>query len=71
VIEVASTVASISNGTGQRARRITSQAISQGSGGIDNVGDGTDGSGQVTVTLIGGRLSWRQINNYLDLKRGS
>ncbi|WP_418130018.1 pilus assembly protein [Variovorax sp. 278MFTsu5.1] len=71
VIEVASTVAAISNGTGQRARRITSQAISQGSGGIDNVGDGTDGSGQVTVTLIGGRLSWRQINNYLDLKRGS
>ncbi|MDQ0073245.1 type IV pilus assembly protein PilY1 [Variovorax boronicumulans] len=71
VIEVGNSIVEISNSTGRRTRQITSQTIAQGSGGVGNAGGGTGGNGQTVVTIIGGRLSWRQINNYLDLKRGS
>ncbi|MGJ7556566.1 pilus assembly protein [Variovorax sp. RB3P1] len=71
VIDVATTIVSASNSTGRRTKTITSQVIAQGSGGVGNAGGGAGGSGQTTITVIGGRLSWRQINNYLDLKRGS
>ena len=71
VIEVASTVESISDSTGRRKKRITSQVIAQGSGGVGNAAGGTGNTGQSSVVITAGRLSWRQINNYLDLKRGS
>ncbi len=71
VIEVADTVVTASNSTGRRTRKVTSQTIAQGSGGVGNAGGGAGGNGQTEVIIIGGRLSWRQINNYIDLKRGS
>jgi len=71
VIEVASTVESISDSTGRRKKKITSQTIAQGSGGVGNAAGGPGNNGQTSVIITAGRLSWRQINNYLDLKRGS
>jgi type IV pilus assembly protein PilY1 len=71
VIDIGSSVVRISDSTGRRIKRITSQTIAQGSGGVGNAGGGTSNNGQTTIDIIGGRLSWRQINNYLDLKRGS
>ncbi|CAN7664659.1 PilC/PilY family type IV pilus protein [Variovorax paradoxus] len=71
VIEVASTVETISDSTGRRKKKITSQTIAQGSGGVGNAAGGTGNTGQTSVIITAGRLSWRQINNYLDLKRGS
>ena len=47
--------------TGRRIKTTTSQVLQQGSIGI---GVGTT----VVTTSIAGRLSWRQINNYQDLK---
>ena len=47
--------------TGRRIKTIVQQVIQQGSLGI-----GTGGT--VTSTFVTGRLSWRQINNYQDLK---
>ena len=47
--------------TGRRIKTLTKQVFQQGSVGI---GIGTT----VTTTSIAGRLSWRQINNYQDLK---
>jgi type IV pilus assembly protein PilY1 len=45
----------------------TGQIILQGSEGLRVVtGDGAGGTFSVTTTI--GRLSWRQINNYFDLK---
>jgi type IV pilus assembly protein PilY1 len=71
VIEVASTVESISDSTGRRKKKITSQTIAQGSGGVGNAAGGPGNNGQTSVIITAGRLNWRQINNYLDLKRGS
>ncbi|HEX7912427.1 MAG TPA: hypothetical protein VF534_30745, partial [Paraburkholderia sp.] len=71
VIEVASTTETISDSTGRRKKKITSQTIAQGSGGVGNAAGGTGNNGQTSVIITAGRLSWRQINNYLDLKRGS
>lgn len=47
--------------TGRRIKTLVQQVIQQGSLGI-----GTGST--VTSTIITGRLSWRQINNYQDLK---
>lgn len=61
VLDLANATESTSNSTGRRLRTITSQVVSQGSSGFS----------QVTTTkrtVIAGRLSWRQINNYQDLK---
>jgi type IV pilus assembly protein PilY1 len=63
VIDLASASYTVSNSTGRRVKTITSQVITQGASGIST------GSGQTTRTMTAGRLSWRQINNYLDLRR--
>lgn len=47
--------------TGRRTKTVTSQIFQQGSSGV-SVGRTS------TITLVAGRLSWRQINNYQDLK---
>lgn len=47
--------------TGKRQKTVTYKVIQQGSGGIST-------GSTVTVTTASGRLSWRQINNYQDLK---
>ncbi|MET3913642.1 type IV pilus assembly protein PilY1 [Variovorax sp. OAS795] len=65
VIELASSTETVSNSTGRRTRTITSQVIKQGSGGIDTASGSGD---KTTKTIVAGRLSWRQINNYQDLK---
>jgi len=53
-----------SDSAGRRTKTITSQVILQGSTGLA-VG------GTVTKTVVAGRLSWRQINNYQDLKNAA
>lgn len=65
VIELANSIDTISNSTGRRTRTITSQVVKQGSGGIDTA---TGSGDKTTKTIVAGRLSWRQINNYQDLK---
>jgi len=47
--------------TGRKTKTVTSQVFQQGSSGV-SVGRTS------TITLVAGRLSWRQINNYQDLK---
>lgn len=49
--------------TGRRYKTITKQLVQQGSLGI-----GSSPTDTVTSTFVTGRLSWRQINNYQDLK---
>lgn len=56
-----STTSTVSDSTGRRTKTTTSQVIQQGSTGL------ATGS-KVVTTSIAGRLSWRQINNYQDLK---
>ena len=55
------TTSTVSDSTGKRIKTITTQVIQQGSSGIST-------GGTVTTTVTAGRLSWRQINNYQDLK---
>jgi type IV pilus assembly protein PilY1 len=50
-----------SNSTGQRTKVATSQVLQQGSKGLGP-------SGLVETKLLAGRLSWRQIHNYHELK---
>lgn len=50
-----------SDSTGRRTRTTKSQIIQQGSTGLN-------ATSTTTTTVIAGRLSWRQINNYRDLK---
>jgi type IV pilus assembly protein PilY1 len=58
------TTYSASDSTGRRVKTVVKQALAQGSQGI-----GTGGaSGAITSELITGRLNWRQIHNYQDLK---
>jgi type IV pilus assembly protein PilY1 len=57
----AATVYSSSDTTGRRTKTTTSQVIQQGSTGVNT-------SRTITSTFVAGRLSWRQINNYQDLK---
>jgi len=47
--------------TGRQTRSTTSRIIQQGSTGLSP-------SASVTTTVVTGRLSWRQINNYRELK---
>lgn len=62
VLEVGSGNLSVSDSTGRRKKTTTGQVILQGSSGLKVVAT------QQTYTSIVGRLSWRQINNYQDLK---
>ncbi|RYE53892.1 MAG: hypothetical protein EOP20_12700 [Hyphomicrobiales bacterium] len=66
VLDLGSTTSTVSDSTGRRTKTITSQVVNQGSSGISAAG-GSSG-GQTTRTIVSGRLSWRQINNYLSLK---
>ena len=50
--------------TGRRIKTVTTTTGFQGSLGVAVAGAG----GTFTTTVAAGRLSWRQINNYLDLK---
>jgi type IV pilus assembly protein PilY1 len=51
----------VSDSTGRRTKTITSQVIQQGSSGLAT-------GGTTTTSFLTGRLSWRQINNFQDLK---
>jgi type IV pilus assembly protein PilY1 len=65
VTELASaTISTTSDNTGRRVRTITNSVFNQGSGGINL-------SGSQTTKIFAGRLSWRQINNYQDLKNAA
>ncbi|VTU33759.1 Tfp pilus assembly protein, tip-associated adhesin PilY1 [Variovorax sp. PBS-H4] len=55
------TTSTITDSTGRRHRTITTQSISQGTTGLA-------ATSTVTQEEIAGRLSWRQIHNYRDLK---
>lgn len=62
VFELSDTTAySSSDNTGRRIKTVTGKIIQQGSSGL-KPGD------PITKTVVTGRLSWRQINNYQDLK---
>jgi len=64
LVDLSETTETVSNSVGRRTRTITSQVVKQGSGGIaTNPNDDKN-----IKTIIAGRLSWRQINNYQDLK---
>ena len=55
-----------SDSTGRRLKTITSQVFQQGSDGFA-AGSGSN-TNTKTRTVATGRLTWRQINNYQDLK---
>ena len=56
------TTYTVSTTTGRRIKTVVQQKIQYGSSGV--------GSGStITTNFIVGRLSWRQINNYQDLKK--
>ncbi|KWT84374.1 Type IV fimbrial biogenesis protein PilY1 [Variovorax sp. WDL1] len=57
----AATESTITDSTGRRTRTIKTQTLSQGSTGLAT-------SATVTTVQIAGRLSWRQIHNYQDLR---
>jgi type IV pilus assembly protein PilY1 len=62
VAEVSGATAySTSDSTGRRIKTVTNQVIQQGSIGLSL-------GGTATTQVVAGRLSWRQINNYQDLK---
>lgn len=58
------TVTTNSDNTGRRKRIVKNTVFTQGSGGIGV-------STTETTEFIAGRLSWRQINNYQDLKNAT
>lgn len=62
ILEIGAMNVSNSDSTGRRIKTTTGQIILQGSTGLRAV------SAQPTDQTIVGRLSWRQINNYQDLK---
>lgn len=62
VLEIGGSNVTISGSTGRRIKTTTGQIILQGSSGLKTI------SAQPTDQSIVGRLSWRQINNYQDLK---
>jgi type IV pilus assembly protein PilY1 len=62
VLEVGDANVSISDSTGRRRKTTTGQIILQGSTGLKAI------STQPTDQSLVGRLSWRQINNYQDLR---
>ena len=53
-----------SDSTGKRTKTVKAEVIQEGSGGLSTGGD----NGTQVQTFTVGRLNWRQINNYLDLK---
>jgi type IV pilus assembly protein PilY1 len=55
------TTTSKSDNAGRRIKTITGQIIQQGSSGLK-------ADDKTTRTVVSGRLSWRQINNYQDLR---
>ena len=58
---------SASDSTGRRVKTITTQNVAQGSSGLS-----TGGAADVTsTTIMTGRLNWRQIHNYQDLKNAT
>ncbi|MDB5894596.1 MAG: pilus assembly protein PilY, partial [Rhodoferax sp.] len=61
VAELDASPVSSADSTGRRIKTTIKQVIQQGSTGISV-------SSTTTITSIAGRLSWRQINNYQDLK---
>ena len=62
ILDVGSaTTYTTSTTTGRRIKTIVKQVIQQGSSGVS-------ASTTSTSTIAAGRLSWRQINNYQDLK---
>ena len=67
VVELAQSLEEISNSTGRRTRTVTSQVIRQGSSGMDT----SSATDQTKKIIVAGRLSWRQINNYNDLKKNT
>jgi type IV pilus assembly protein PilY1 len=62
VLESADAVVTKSDSAGRRTKTITSRTVAIGSTGIKA------GASTQTDTIILGRLSWRQINNYNELK---
>lgn len=62
ILDVGSaTTYTTSTTTGRRIKTIVKQVIQQGSSGVSATTTSTS-------TIVAGRLSWRQINNYQDLK---
>jgi len=62
VMEVASaTTYTQPDNTGRRKKRVVNQTIQQGETGLAT-------TTSVVTEYVAGRLSWRQINNYQDLK---
>ena len=55
-----------SDSTGRRTKTITKVVIQQGSSGLSAGSNGTNYT--QTSTVVTGRMTWRQINNYQDLK---
>jgi type IV pilus assembly protein PilY1 len=53
---------SISNSTGRRVTKVTTTTVDIGTKGAQSSPSPT------LTTFVSGRLSWRQINNYQDLK---
>jgi type IV pilus assembly protein PilY1 len=72
VLEMGNAAVSERNSIGSATKTTTGKIILQGSEGLKVVeGDGsgrTDGSGDFSVLTTVGRLSWRQISNYYELK---
>lgn len=68
VAEISSaTTYTASDSTGRRIKTITSQVFQQGANGVA-AGSGGSNTNTLTRTVITGRITWRQINNYQDLK---
>jgi len=59
-----------SDSTGRRIKTITGQMIQPGSSGVA-AGSGGSNTNTETRTVITGRITWRQINNYQDLKNAT
>lgn len=55
-----------SDSTGRRTKTITKVVIQQGSSGLSAGSNGTNYT--QTSTVVTGRMTWRQINNYQDMK---
>jgi type IV pilus assembly protein PilY1 len=71
VAEISSaTTYTTSDSTGRRIKTITSQIFQQGSNGITAGGSGSS-SNTITKQITTGRITWRQINSYQDLKNAT
>jgi type IV pilus assembly protein PilY1 len=71
VAEISSaTTYTASDSTGRRIKTITSQVFQQGANGVA-AGSGGSNTNTLQRTVITGRITWRQINNYQDLKNAT